>query len=155
VIGLWYLVSYKLLDPERRFLLPPPHRIVAVAFLDRGNAQVLFQALGLTAAVAMAGLAVAAVLGIGLGVVMSQARWIERAVYPWAVVLQTIPILALVPLIGFWFNLPARRCRPSACSARRPAAAACSCRSRTARLGRRTRRCPAAGRRGSRRGCRS
>jgi len=104
VIGLWYLVSYKVLDPERRFLLPPPHRVVTVAFLDKGNAEVLFQALGLTAGVAMAGLAVAAVLGIGLGVLMSQARWIERAVYPWAVVLQTIPILALVPLIGFWFN---------------------------------------------------
>jgi len=104
VIGVWYLVSYKLLDPERRFLLPPPHRIVKVAFLDQGNLQVLMQALGLTAAVAMAGLAVAALLGIGLGVLMSQARWIERAVYPWAVVLQTIPILALVPLIGFWFN---------------------------------------------------
>jgi NitT/TauT family transport system permease protein len=104
VIGIWYLVSYKVLDEERRFLLPPPHRVVQVAFLDKGNAQVLFQALALTAGVAMAGLAVAAVLGIGLGVLMSQARWIERAVYPWAVVLQTIPILALVPLIGFWFN---------------------------------------------------
>jgi NitT/TauT family transport system permease protein len=104
VIGIWYLVSYKLLDEQRRFLLPPPHRIVQVAFLDRDNLQVLLQALALTAGVAMAGLAVAAVLGIGLGVLMSQARWIERAVYPWAVVLQTIPILALVPLIGFWFD---------------------------------------------------
>jgi NitT/TauT family transport system permease protein len=104
VIGIWYLVSYKLLDEQRRFLLPPPHRVIEVAFLDRGNLEVLLQALALTAGVAMAGLAVAAVLGIGLGVLMSQARWIERAVYPWAVVLQTIPILALVPLIGFWFN---------------------------------------------------
>jgi NitT/TauT family transport system permease protein len=104
VIGIWYLVSYKILDEDRRFLLPPPHRIVTVAFLDQGNFEVLIQALGLTAGVAMAGLAVAAVLGIGLGVLMSQARWIERAVYPWAVVLQTIPILALVPLIGFWFD---------------------------------------------------
>jgi NitT/TauT family transport system permease protein len=104
VIGLWYLTSYKVLDEQRRFLLPPPHRVVEVAFLDRGNLQVLLQALGLTAGVAMAGLAIAAVLGIGLGVLMSQARWIERAVYPWAVVLQTIPILALVPLIGFWFS---------------------------------------------------
>jgi NitT/TauT family transport system permease protein len=104
VIGLWYLVSYKILDEERRFLLPPPHRIVTVAFLDRGNFEVLIRALGLTAGVAMAGLAVASVLGIGLAVLMSQARWVERAVYPWAVVLQTIPILALVPLIGFWFD---------------------------------------------------
>jgi NitT/TauT family transport system permease protein len=104
VIGLWYLISYKILDQERRFLLPPPHRIVKVAFLDRGNLEVLLRALALSAGVAMMGLAIAAVLGIGLAVLMSQARWIERAVYPWAVVLQTIPILALAPLIGFWFD---------------------------------------------------
>jgi NitT/TauT family transport system permease protein len=104
VIGLWYLISYKVLDAERRFLLPPPHAVVETAFLDRGNLEALLRALALTAGVAMAGLAVAIVLGIGLGVLMSQARWVERAVYPWAVVLQTIPILALVPLIGFWFD---------------------------------------------------
>ena len=104
VLGVWYLISYRVLDEQRRFLLPPPHDVVEVAFLDTGNLQVLLRALALTAGVAMAGLAVAIVLGIGLGVLMSQARWVERAVYPWAVVLQTIPILALVPLIGFWFD---------------------------------------------------
>jgi NitT/TauT family transport system permease protein len=35
---------------------------------------------------------------------MSQTRWLERSLYPYAVVLQTIPILALVPLIGYWFG---------------------------------------------------
>jgi len=104
VLGVWYLISYRVLDEQRRFLLPPPHKVVEVAFLDAGNLRVLLRALALTAGVAMAGLAVAIVLGIGLGVLMSQARWVERAVYPWAVVLQTIPILALVPLIGFWFE---------------------------------------------------
>ena len=41
---------------------------------------------------------------------MSQARWIERSLFPYAVILQCIPILALVPLIGFWFgfDFPAR-----------------------------------------------
>jgi NitT/TauT family transport system permease protein len=37
-------------------------------------------------------------------VLMSQAGWIERSLYPYAVVLQTIPVLALVPLFGFWFG---------------------------------------------------
>jgi NitT/TauT family transport system permease protein len=78
--------------------------VVREAFLNGGNFESLIRALGLTAGVAMAGLGVAIVLGIALGVLMSQARWVERAVYPWAVVLQTIPILALVPLIGFWFD---------------------------------------------------
>ena len=35
---------------------------------------------------------------------MSQARWLERSLYPYAVILQTVPILALVPLFGFWFG---------------------------------------------------
>ena len=104
IVAVWYLVSYAVLDPLRRFLLPPPHRVIEVAFLDRDNAVVLLRALGLSAGVAMAGLAVASVFGIAIAVLMSQARWVERAVYPWAVVLQTVPILALVPLIGFWFD---------------------------------------------------
>ena len=64
MIGVWYLVSYRVLDPDRRFLLPPPHRVIEVAFLDRGNAEVLLRALALTTGVAMTGLAVAIVLGI-------------------------------------------------------------------------------------------
>jgi NitT/TauT family transport system permease protein len=35
---------------------------------------------------------------------MSQAKVVERAIFPYAVVLQAIPILAIVPLIGFWFG---------------------------------------------------
>src|SRR5262249_59129984 len=58
----------------------------------------------LTTRVAAVGLAIAAALGIGLAVVMTRARWVERSLYPYAVVLQTVPILAMVPLIGFWFG---------------------------------------------------
>ena len=39
---------------------------------------------------------------------MSQARWVERSLFPWAVVLQTVPILAIVPLIGFWWGFDFR-----------------------------------------------
>ena len=35
---------------------------------------------------------------------MSQARWVERSLYPYAVILQCIPTLAMVPVIGFWFD---------------------------------------------------
>jgi NitT/TauT family transport system permease protein len=39
-----------------------------------------------------------------LAIAMSQARWVERSLYPYAVLTQTIPILAMVPLFGFWFG---------------------------------------------------
>ena len=35
---------------------------------------------------------------------MSQAKFLERAIFPYMVTLQAIPILAIVPLISFWFG---------------------------------------------------
>jgi NitT/TauT family transport system permease protein len=108
VLGLvllaWLFVSYVLLEPKRRFLLPPPQDVITSGFLDPINIGQILSALAVTADVALVGLLVAAFLGIGIAVAMSQARWVERSLYPWAVLLQTIPILAIVPLIGFWFS---------------------------------------------------
>ena len=103
-LALWYLVSEVLLDDDRRFLLPPPHAVVAVAFLDPVNREPLLRGLGLSATVALVGFVIATVLGVAIGTAMSQARWIERSLYPYAVLLQCVPILALVPLVGFWFD---------------------------------------------------
>ena len=60
--------------------------------------------------VAFLGLFIAIVLGMSLAVLMSRARWIERSLFPYAVALQAVPILAFVPLIGsfFGFNFTAR-----------------------------------------------
>jgi NitT/TauT family transport system permease protein len=104
MLGVWYGVSYLLLDPERRFLVPPPHEVVRVGFLDPYNLEELLDALWLSTRVAFVGLAVAVALGIALAVAMSQARWVERSLYPYAVLTQTIPILAMVPVFGFWFG---------------------------------------------------
>jgi NitT/TauT family transport system permease protein len=100
----WYLGSYLLVDPDLRFLLPPPHAVFRVAFMHRDNLDELLAGLALSARVAMTGLVLAVVLGAGLAVVMSQARWLERSLYPYAVILQTVPVLALVPLFGYWFG---------------------------------------------------
>jgi NitT/TauT family transport system permease protein len=100
----WYAVTYLALTPDRRFLLPPPHEVVRVGLLDPSNLMQLLGGLATTSLVALLGLAIAIVLGIGAAIGMSQAVWLERSFYPWAVVLQTIPILAVVPLIGFWFG---------------------------------------------------
>jgi NitT/TauT family transport system permease protein len=104
LLGIWYGISYLLLSPERRFLLPPPHAVVQVGFLTRANLVEELRALGLTARVALVGLGIAVAVGMSWAIIMHQARWIERSIYPYAVVLQAIPILALVPLFGFWFG---------------------------------------------------
>lgn len=104
VIAGWYVVSYAVLAPRRRFLLPPPHEVVSVAFLDGDHLHELLDALWSSASVALVGLAIAILIGMAWAIAMSQAAWVERSLYPYAVVLQTVPILALVPLIGFWFS---------------------------------------------------
>jgi NitT/TauT family transport system permease protein len=104
VIGFWYFVSYVLLDVDRRFLLPPPHDVVKIGLLDRYNLTDLLDGLWLSTRVAFLGFGIAIVLGVALAVAMSQARWIERSLYPYAVMTQTIPILAMVPLFGLWIG---------------------------------------------------
>ena len=104
MIGIWLAISYVLLEPRRRFLMPPPQDVVRVGLLDPRNFSEILGALWSTTQVAIVGLAVAIAVGTLVPVAMIQARWIEWSIYPWAVVLQTIPILAIVPLIGFWFQ---------------------------------------------------
>lgn len=104
LIGVWYLISYVVLDEARRFLLKPPHEVVAVGFLDGENFVEMMGGLWSSTKVAMIGLAISIVLGVALAVAMSQSKLIERAVFPYAVTLQAIPILAIVPLLGFWFG---------------------------------------------------
>lgn len=104
VLVLWTLASRLLLDPDRRFLLPPPDEVLRKGVLEGANLAEVLDALWSTTRVALVGLAIAMVLGVTLAIVMSQARWVEYSVYPYAIVLQTIPILAVVPLLGFWFG---------------------------------------------------
>jgi NitT/TauT family transport system permease protein len=104
VLGLWYAVSYLLLDPQRRFLVPPPHEVIRVSFFDPFNLRELLGALWLSTRIAFIGLAIAILVGMAMAMAMSRAKWVERSLYPYAVLTQTIPILAMVPLFGFWFG---------------------------------------------------
>lgn len=104
LLGAWQVGSTYLLDPQKRFLLPKPYDVLRIGLLDAANRTELLQGLWSTTKVALIGLALSMLIGVGLAVLMSQSRWVEHAVYPYAVVLQTIPILAIVPLLGFWFG---------------------------------------------------
>jgi NitT/TauT family transport system permease protein len=103
ILGLWYAVTYLVLAPTKRFLLPAPHDVL-LTFVTPSVLTEIMTALGRSGLVALTGLAVAIAIGLVWAIAMSQARWVERALFPYAVVLQCIPILALVPLIGFWFG---------------------------------------------------
>jgi NitT/TauT family transport system permease protein len=103
-IGLWYLVSEVLLSPPRRFLVPPPHQVISVAFATAVNRNELLFGLWQTTIVTVIGLVFSIVIGVAVAVLMSQASWLESALFPWVLLLQVIPILAIVPLLGLLFG---------------------------------------------------
>lgn len=99
-VGIWYWLSYDGMSERRRFLVPPPHEVIDESFLNATIREELLRALWLSATVALQGLLLAIVIGVAIATLMSQAKWIERSIYPYAVALQSVPILAFVPLIG-------------------------------------------------------
>ncbi len=105
LIGLWYVVSYVVLRPDRRFLLRPPHQVLTHGFrTEDGHLVELLGALWSSTRVAAYGLAISIAIGFALAVIMSQAKVFERALFPYLVTLQAVPILAITPLIIFWFG---------------------------------------------------
>lgn len=105
VIGLWYLVAlYYDRVKDLAFVVPYPHLVLDVAVRDPAFRSQLLHDLWQTTLVTATGLAVAVVIGMTWAVLMAQAGWVEQSLYPYAVILQTIPILAIVPLIGTLFG---------------------------------------------------
>jgi NitT/TauT family transport system permease protein len=100
-LGLWCIVHKFFMASYRKALLPYPWDVIAHGFTEKGepkNPGQLLQALTSTIRTSIGGLLLAIVIGTVLAVIMSRAVWIEKATYPYAVALQTIPIIALVPL---------------------------------------------------------
>jgi NitT/TauT family transport system permease protein len=103
-IAVWYLLSQVILPSQKRFLLPTPHNVIADGFFvwrsgERRGLQPILMSLWDTTKVALLGLAITIVVGMGLAVLMSSRRWLERATWPYLVAVQSAPILALTPLI--------------------------------------------------------
>jgi NitT/TauT family transport system permease protein len=104
LIGLWYAAAAYYASQQLAFLVPYPHLVLVSMFADPFFTPQLVSDLLNSTVVALTGLSVAIVVGVAWAVLMSQAKWVERSLYPYAVILQCIPILALVPLIGALFG---------------------------------------------------
>ncbi len=81
------------------YLVPTP---VEVAQATLQNGKMLWAAVWVTFESSIAGFVLSILVGIVSAFVMSQAKWLERSLYPYAVLLQTIPIVAIAPLIVIW-----------------------------------------------------
>ena len=99
VLLLWqWMVAAFDLQP---FLLPGP-LLVAQAFSRHLAA--LSHAVYLTAIGAAAGFIASFAVGLCVAILFSQSRIVERSLYPYAIFLQTVPIVAVAPLIVLWIG---------------------------------------------------
>ena len=88
-----------------QLLLPAPSAVLAAAVVHGGS---LLTALGETARSVAIGLLLSSIAGIALGALLSSARWVQRAFYPFALFFQIVPIVAIAPLLVIWFGYGAR-----------------------------------------------
>ncbi|MBW8707960.1 MAG: ABC transporter permease [Alphaproteobacteria bacterium] len=81
------------------YVLPAPS---AIAKAFSVNFVSLMQALASTLAVTLEAFVAACVLGLATAIAFSQSRLLERMFYPYAVILQVTPVVAIAPLILIW-----------------------------------------------------
>jgi NitT/TauT family transport system permease protein len=98
-LAAWEVVVRLRHIPE--YLLPGPLRIATAL---RDDWPVLYPSLLQTLAITCEALLAAAVLGAGLAILLIQAKWIERSLFPFAVILQVTPLVAIAPLLLIWIK---------------------------------------------------
>ena len=83
------------------YLLPGPILVFQTLISSWGE---LFPSLLVTLKVTLVAFITAAISGLLISVLFTQSKWIERSFFPYAVILQTTPIVAIAPLIIMWLK---------------------------------------------------
>src|SRR6188768_1509672 len=81
------------------YIVPSPVRVAQTLVGDRA---LLLGSLGVTMEIALTALALAILIGVAIALLFVQSRWIEMSLFPYAVLLQVTPIVAIAPLIIIW-----------------------------------------------------
>lgn len=96
---LWQLVIW--IFRVAPFLLPSPGA-VGTAIVKKFP--LLLRALSITAMEAAGGLLGSIIVGVSVALLFAQSRWVRRMLYPYTLLLQTVPIIAISPLILLWVD---------------------------------------------------
>ena len=85
----------------RETILPKPTAVVGALSDQRSlyldNAWVTLKEI-------LVGFVIALAIGLSLAVVIASSRWAERAIYPWMIASQMVPIPAIAPILVLWFG---------------------------------------------------
>jgi NitT/TauT family transport system permease protein len=98
VLILWELTAWALQIPD--WLLPPPHRI-ARRFLEARNLALHTR---VTLTEAIAGFTLSAVIGPVVAAGIANIKFLERGVFPYIVLANAVPIVAIAPLLTVWLG---------------------------------------------------
>lgn len=99
VLVLWYLVTYFEWVPP--FMLPTPGAVLKVFWTDR---LLLLNHLKMTLTEAFLGLGIGVSLGFISALLMDRFRLVRDALYPLLVLTQTVPTVAIAPLLVLWMG---------------------------------------------------
>ncbi|HXX18235.1 MAG TPA: ABC transporter permease [Candidatus Acidoferrum sp.] len=94
---VWQLVLWIFRVP--RYMLPSPWA-VATAFVRRFPS--LLMSTAITAQESLGGLLASIIVGVLIALIFAQSRWVRKMLYPYTILLQTVPIIAITPLIINW-----------------------------------------------------
>lgn len=99
MLALWEgLVRAMAIPP---YILPGPILVTKTLVSDWGT---LWPALVVTLTITLQALLAAVVVGVLLALLFSLSRWIELSLFPYAIILQVTPIVAIAPLIIAWVD---------------------------------------------------
>ena len=101
VVLLWHLAVHLFAIPP--YVLPSPGSVFATLIAD---APLLGQSLLVTLTITFEGFLLAAVGGVGLAIFFNRWRVAEYALYPYAVILQVTPVVAVAPLLLIYLPQP-------------------------------------------------
>jgi NitT/TauT family transport system permease protein len=101
VVAAWHAVVQVFAIPP--YVLPGPGLVLGTLIAD---GSLLWNSLLVTLTTTFEGFVLAAVGGIGLAVLFSQSRLIEYSLYPYAVILQVTPVVAIAPLLLIYLPQP-------------------------------------------------
>ena len=85
------------------YLVPAPSQVITALVQDLSSA-VYWRAIYVTLFEIFLGFFAGAALGIGLGMALALSSLLDRIVYPYVVALQTVPKVAIAPLMIVWFG---------------------------------------------------
>lgn len=100
VLGMVLLELYVRWRGTPIYLVPRPSKVLTTLVDERAY---LVAALWSTTKAALLGFSLSAVIGTAIALALGSSVWVRRAFSPYMVFFQTVPIIAIAPMLSIWF----------------------------------------------------